>query len=127
MPIVQGAVSPVILISGGGLLMTNRFGRVLDRSRALNDTLRLASQQERGRLKSQLEILVRRARVLRLAISFAVMSALVAAILVIALFLVAFLHVEVVLLCVVLFVVCLVSLIIPCWFFFKTSTFRWLL
>jgi hypothetical protein len=114
-PILQAAVSPVILISGVGLLilsMTNRFGRVVDRSRQLGDPLRNAPQQERTRLRSQLEILVRRARLLRWAIIFATLSVLVAAILVIALFLSAFLHVEVVLLGAILFIACLVLLII---------------
>ena len=113
--IVQTAVSPVILISGVGLLilsMTNRFGRVLDRSRQLQDTLRIASAGERKRLGSQLEILIKRARLLRLAISFATLSALVAAILVIALFFTAFLHVEAVLFNAILFIACLVSLIL---------------
>ena len=114
MSILQAAVSPVILISGVGLLilsMTNRFGRVLDRSRALGEALGSAPAQERLRLKSQLEILVRRARLLRSAISLATLSVLVAAILVIALFLTAFLHVEIVALSVVLFIACLASLI----------------
>ena len=113
--IVQTAISPVILISGVGLLilsMTNRFGRVLDRSRQLGDLLRNAPEGERKRLASQLQILVKRARLLRLAISFATLSALVAAILVIALFFTAFLHVEAVLLNAVLFIGCLVSLIL---------------
>jgi len=113
--IVQTAVSPVILISGVGLLilsMTNRFGRVLDRSRQLGNMLRIAPEEERKRVKSQLEILVKRARLLRLAISFATLSALVAAILVIALFFTAFLHVEAVLLNALLFIVCLLSLIL---------------
>ena len=115
MSILQAAVSPVFLISGVGLLilsMTNRFGRVVDRSRQLGDALRDAPEQERKRRRSQLEILMRRARLLRSAISLATLSVLVAAILVIALFLTAFLRVEVVLLSAVLFIVCLVSLIV---------------
>ena len=115
MSILQAAVSPVILISGVGLLllsMTNRFGRVLDRSRQLGDAQRNALPQERKRLGLQLEILIRRARLLRSAIGFATLSVLVAAILVITLFLTAFLHVEVVLLSAILFIACLVSLII---------------
>jgi hypothetical protein len=114
-PILQGAVSPVILISGVGLLilsMTNRLGRVLDRSRSLIAKFRTAEKDEQKRLKSQLEILVYRSRILRRAISFAVMSALGAALLVIALFLAAVYHIDVVLLGVALFTVCLVSLIL---------------
>ncbi len=113
--ILQAAVGPVILISGAGLLllsMTNRFARVLDRSRQAADALRGATPEEQKRWTAQLAILVRRARLLRATISFAVLSVLLAAILVIALFLTAFLHVKVVLLCAILFVTCLLSLII---------------
>lgn len=42
-PTLQLAIGPVILISGVGLLllsMTNRFGRIIDRARALNRDLR---------------------------------------------------------------------------------------
>jgi len=115
MPILQAAVSPVILISGVGLLilsMTNRLGRVVDRSRQLSDAARGIPWTERPRLESQLKILFRRALVLRLAISLATLSVLLAAILVIALFLTAFLRVELVLLCVLFFIGCLVSLIV---------------
>jgi len=113
--ILQAAVSPVILISGAGLLilsMTNRFARVLDRSRQLEDTLRHAPQKERHRLAPQIGILIRRARLLRAVISFATLSVLLAAILVISLFLTALLHVETVLLSAILFIACLVSLVI---------------
>lgn len=114
-PILQAAVGPVILISGVGLLllsMTNRFGRVADRSRQLGEALRNAPLAERERPRSQLEILIRRARLLRVAITFATLSVLMAAVLVIALFLMAFLHVEAVLLGAILFIACLLSLIV---------------
>ena len=114
-PILQAAVGPVILISGVGLLllsMTNRFGRVADRSRQLGEALRNAPLAERERPRSQLEILIRRARLLRLAITFATLSVLMAAVLVIALFLMAFLQVEAVLLGAILFIACLLSLIL---------------
>ncbi len=113
--IVQTAVSPVILISGVGLLilsMTNRFGRVLDRSRQHADTLLTAPEAEKMRVKPQLKILLKRARLLRVAITFATLSALLAAILVIALFSTAFFHAEAVLLNAALFILCLVSLIL---------------
>ena len=112
--ILQAAVSPVILISGVGLLilsMTNRFGRVVDRSRQLRDLRRGAAPQERDRLDSQIAIFFRRARLLRAAISFAALSVLTAAILVIVLFLTAFLRAEMVLLGALIFIVCLGSLI----------------
>ncbi len=73
---------------------------------------RVATEEERKRLGSQLEILIKRANLLRLAISLATLSALLAAILVIALFFTAFLHVEAVPFNAVLFIACLVSFII---------------
>jgi len=113
--ILQMAIGSVILISGIGLLllsMTNRFGRVIDRSRQLADAARDAPQQRDQRLLAQLEILARRAGLLRLAISFATLSVLLAAILVICLFITALLHLEVVVLIAALFIICMLSLII---------------
>lgn len=113
--ILRAAVSPVILISGVGLLilsMTNRFGRVVDRSRQLGDARCNAPQPEQERLEAQLEILIRRARLLRLAITLAILSVLASAILVIVLFLTALLRIEVVLLSAILFIACLVSIIL---------------
>lgn len=124
--ILQGAVSPVILISGVGLLilsMTNRFGRVVDRSRQLNTALRTAPPSDRARLQSQLDIFFRRARLLRAAIAFAVLSVLLAAILVIALFLTAFLRVENVAVNAALFAACLISVIISLLAFLQDLNF----
>lgn len=120
--ILQTSVSPVILISGVGLLilsMTNRLGRAVDRTRQLRDELNGAPNEERSGLQSQLAILYRRARLLRSAISFGTFSVLMAAILVIVLFITAFLHVELVLFCAIIFMTCLVSLIISLLLFLK--------
>lgn len=78
------------MISGGGLLllsMTNRFGRVVDRSRLLAEALREAAAIDTRRVRRELAILVRRARLLRTAIAFTSISVLVAAGLVIVMFL----------------------------------------
>ena len=114
-PTLQAAIGPVILISGVGLLllsMTNRFSRVADRLRQLAETLRADHLTDREPVLAQLRILSKRARLLRLAITFATFSVLLAAILVITLFLTAFLRVECVLVSVSLFAGCLVSLIV---------------
>jgi len=98
-PILQIAIGPVILISGVGLLllsMTNRLGRVIDRARGLAAELRKVQAVERPRLSSQLQILVRRAELLRKSIVLATLSVLVAGILIIALFLAALLKLELV-------------------------------
>lgn len=115
LPILQASVSPVILISGVGLLilsMTNRLARVMDRARNLSDSRRQRPALRHEHVDSQLAILVNRGRLLRLAISFATISALLAAVLVVNLFFTALLRWETVELSVFLFTSCLFCLIV---------------
>ncbi len=114
-PILNASVSPVILISGVGLLllsMTNRLGRVIDRARQLEDVFSRASQSDRGRLQTEVRILFRRAGLLRRAITFATLSVLGVAVLVVALFVAAFSGMELVWSIAFLFVGCLLALIV---------------
>ncbi len=113
-PVLQVAVGPVILISGVGLLLltlTNRFGRAVDRSRQLFRELREATGPDRQRLAGQVDILYRRARLIRLSITLAAISVLLASVLIIVLFLTALLKLEVGLFISLLFIGCLLSLI----------------
>lgn len=113
-PVLQVAIGPVILISGVGLLLltlANRFGRAVDRSRILARELREALGPERQRLAGQVDILYRRARLIRLAITLAATSVLLASVLIIVLFLTALWKLEVGLLLSLLFIGCLLSLI----------------
>src|SRR5687767_1450992 len=51
LPVIQLAVTPVILLSGVGALMitlTNRMGRIVDRTRKLADQLRTAVDADRA-------------------------------------------------------------------------------
>ena len=114
-PTLQLAIGPVILISGIGLIllsMTNRFGRIIDRSRILTEDLRRAPRAAHGRILAQLEILADRARTLRGAIALSTISVLLAAILVISLFLGALLQLNMAAFIVILFVLCMLSLIV---------------
>jgi Protein of unknown function (DUF2721) len=113
-PTLQLAIGPVILISGVGLIllsMTNRFGRVIDRSRILTEDLRRAPRLVRPKILAQLRILSRRARIIRAGIALGVVSVLLAAILIIALFLGALFELAMAVLIVILFVLCMLSLI----------------
>jgi hypothetical protein len=113
-PSLQIAIGPVILVSGVGLLllsMTNRLGRVIDRSRLLSTELRSGAGEERDRLLSQLEILKTRARLVRQAITLAIASLLSVAVLIITLFVAAVFALEVGFLVVALFVCCMGALI----------------
>jgi uncharacterized membrane protein YgcG len=115
-PVLQIALGPVILISGIGLLllsMTNRLGRLIDRSRLLSEARRNATETDRERVEAQIAVLSTRARYMRRAIVLAVVSLLFAAILIITLFLAAVLRWEAaaVVGVVLLFACCIISLI----------------
>jgi hypothetical protein len=72
--ILSASIAPVIVISGVGLLllsMTNRYSKVIDRARDLVKDLDAAAAQEEKRRRlvlEQIDIIYRRARLLRAAI-----------------------------------------------------------
>ena len=110
---LQMSISPVIVISGVGLVllsMTHRYGRVIDRARILCDSLRKTPGDAAVRLAAELAILCRRARLLRLAILLATTSLLCAAVLIIVLFLATVFGGEVVILAVSLFLGAMLTL-----------------
>jgi hypothetical protein len=112
-PMLQVAIGPVILISGVGLLlltMTNRLGRAIDRARQLTQVLSGLSDDKREQTLAQVAILYRRARMIRLSIKLAALSALLASALIITLFLTALLQWESGLLPSVIFIGCMGSL-----------------
>jgi hypothetical protein len=131
-PVIQMAVGPVILISGVGLLllsMTNRFARVIDRSRALAAALRDLPQNNahattqttasRERLALQLQMLRRRANLLRTSITLATISVLLAALLVITIFITALLQSDSALAVIIFFLACMFLLILSLIFFLQ--------
>jgi hypothetical protein len=111
-PILQLAIGPVILISGVGLLLltlTNRFGRLLDRSRLLNREKAPAELLEG--VQAQIEILHRRAEILRLSIILGATTVLLVAVLILVLFVAALFQLEAGWLIVALFSTSQISLI----------------
>ena len=114
-PVLQVAIGPVILISGIGLLlltMTNRLGRAIDRARLLKAELSKRTDAEREQVLAQVAILYRRAKMIRLGLTFAALSALLASGLVITLFITALLHAESGIPAGVIFVACLGALFV---------------
>ena len=112
-PMLQVAIGPVILISGVGLLlltMTNRLGRTIDRARQLIQVLPGQSDDKREQTMAQVAILYHRARMIRLSITLAALSALLASALIITLFLTALLQWESGLLPSLIFIGCMGSL-----------------
>jgi hypothetical protein len=89
LPIIQLSITPVILISGLGALvisMTTRMGRIVDRSRNLAGLARQAKGEERAHIEHQLEIMFRRARLMRLAMTLVTSSIFTSGMLIMLLF-----------------------------------------
>lgn len=121
-PVLQVAIGPVILISGVGLLllaMTNRYARIIDRTRQLRQELPQVGGGQRAVDLAQLRVLLEQARLLRSALALAATSVLLASILVIAVFLGALLNLSSAGVVVTLFVSCLLSLILSLGFFLR--------
>jgi pilus assembly protein TadC len=83
-------VAPVFLLAGiSGLLMvlTNRLGRTIDRSRSLHKTLTDQTQpQFKVAIEKEMASLVKRGRFINLAINLAAVSALMVCLVIITLF-----------------------------------------
>ncbi len=115
-PVLQLAIGPVILISGVGLLLltlSNRFGRMMDRSR---DIIRELSAQGHPpaveqNLHRQVAILQRRAWILRLSITMSAVTILMVGILILSLFVAAIWQLEAGPYLVTIFCIAILSLI----------------
>ena len=97
LPVIQLAVTPVILLSGVGALMitlTNRMGRIVDRTRSLAGQVRGAAEPDRDHFNGQLGIMWRRAKLIRLAVTLAALSMLLSCLLVRVIFIDASIHRE---------------------------------
>jgi hypothetical protein len=113
-PILQLAIGPTILVSGVGMVMlsmTNRFSRLIDRSRQLTRELHHEPESDRDNILAQLAILARRARIVRTAIALAAVSALLAALLIVNIFLGALLQLSIAAVIVAIFILCLLCLV----------------
>jgi Protein of unknown function (DUF2721) len=114
-PVLQFSIGPVILISGVGLLLltlTNRFGRMVDRTRQLNHELAAGPTSDKAApIRTQIDILMRRASILRLSITLGAITVLLDAVLMLLLFLSAWMQLELAGLIAAVFCLALVSLI----------------
>ena len=87
--VIQLSITPVILISGLGALvisMTTRMGRIVDRSRNLAGLVRGAKGEERAHIEHQLEIMWRRAKIMRLSMTLVASSMFMSGVLIMLLF-----------------------------------------
>jgi hypothetical protein len=121
-PILQLAVSPVILISAVGLLlltMNNRIAHSVDRARLLvRESASLAGDAKK-RIESEITVIYRRAQLIRRAIVFSIASAIASSVLIVSLFMAALFGLEIAWLYSISFIVALLCLIAGLVFFIQ--------
>lgn len=111
--LMQSSISPIILISGVGLLLlsfTNRLGRVIDRLRHI--VKELNDGKDNDIKKIQIPILYKRGRILRSAITSISFTILCASFMILLLFLGYFTHLNVEIVFISFFVLAIIGLII---------------
>ena len=112
--VIDIAVAPVFLLAGiSGLLMvlTNRLGRTIDRSRSLQAAInKQLSTKHKAAIEYEMKSLLNRSRFINLSINLATVSALVVCFVIIALFLGSLLDFNVGLVVASLFIACMVIL-----------------
>lgn len=112
---LQLSIGPVILISGVGLILlslTNRLGRIVDRTRQLSVEYRNSASEDQKRILLELEILTVRAKVVRSSNFMAVLSVLSVSLIIITLFASALYNLDIGYLLMGLFAISIISLII---------------
>lgn len=120
--LLQTAVGPVVVISGVGLLlltMTNRLGRVVDRSRLLAHQARTTEGETEEAAHTQLRILGKRAQLVRWAILLAGICVLFIALVIITLFLTALFGAEIAWLVASFFIISMLCLVASLVFFVR--------
>ena len=113
--VIQLSVAPVFLISGIGAMLSvlsTRVGRIVDRSRQLEDKLAAATGPTRTNLMRQLDFLSRRVHIASWTISLCTIGALLICTLVVMLFVGAFFEIDVSTAIALLFISAMSALII---------------
>jgi hypothetical protein len=120
LPMIQLAITPVILITGLGslmLTMTNRLGRIVDRTRILAGQAQAAKDDSRRHVEAQLRILYRRAKFVRKAVIFNTLGMFTSGLLVVVIFVSALAGVEAAPLILTLFMAAIACLLTALGFF----------
>jgi len=95
--LIQLAVAPVFLLTAVGTIigvLSNRLGRVVDRSRALEDRLRQLTPQGQGAVRAELTVLSQRVRLVYVSMTLAVVCALFVGLLIAVAFVDAFIAID---------------------------------
>ena len=87
--IIQLSIAPVFLLTGVGTklaVLTNRLGRIIDRSRVLEDRMKSSIDAEHSEIRTELASLYKRAHLINRAITLSTSCGLLVCIVIAALF-----------------------------------------
>ena len=113
--LLQISISPIVLISGVGLLLlslTNRLGRVIDRIRLIVNELEKSGDENFVYKKRQLPILNKRSKILRSSIISVLFSILFSSLMILLLFLTHFKEVNIEYIFIIFFFISIIGLIL---------------
>lgn len=112
--VIQLAVAPVFLLTGIGALLgvlTNRLSRIINRRRVLHELVTTSVNANAETVSRELDVLLRRVRLINRAISLCTSSALLVCVVIAALFVGAFLKTDLSVLIGVLFITTMLALV----------------
>jgi Protein of unknown function (DUF2721) len=120
--LVQLAIAPVFLLTAVGTIigvLSNRLGRVVDRSRALEDRLRQLQPEGQRAVRAELDVLGKRVRLVYASMTLAVICALFVGLLIAVAFLDAFVSMDMSKFIGLLFIAAMLSFIIALMVFLR--------
>ncbi len=112
--VIQLAVAPVFLLTAVGTILavlSGRLARIVDRTRVLLERLPEAAADARRRIEEELTILLRRRRLVNLAITSGTTSALLVCVLIASAFVGYIVHVDLSILLAVLFIAAMLAFV----------------
>src|SRR5579864_9409446 len=120
--LIQLAIAPVFLLTAVGTIigvLSNRLGRVVDRSRALEDRLRQLQPEGQRAVRAELDVLGKRVRLVYASMTLAVVCALFLGLLIAVAFLDAFVSMDMSKFIGLLFIAAMLSFIIALMVFLR--------
>jgi hypothetical protein len=112
--IIQLAIAPVFLLTGVGTklgVLTNRLGRIIDRSRVLEELIHASQGADHSEIYAELEALYKRAHLINRAITLSTACGLLVCLVIAALFVGGALKIQLAQFIALLFVLSMLSLI----------------
>jgi hypothetical protein len=119
---LQACITPVAMISGVGLLLltiTNRFGRVVDRTRQLVAELDIPNVR-RGKIKvNQIQVFLKRGKLLKNSIAWLMIGMIASCLIIPLLFIMSLIGSDLKIIGYLLFVISIFSMLVSFLYFFK--------